>query len=179
MTTFLLNKMCLENEKKSGKRRFTTFFQKTTVLLLPNWYRYILILIQHQEMERCGSVKESFEELLFTLHQLLHPSHYMIIQVHINCAKKGMKIQFSLWTQSWPIYVCICGLYYDNSMSGSCFPTVYQLKGLKSRIHVIHFCLYPKNVCYALSFSWSNLTTENFMVSSDLSESCSFHLTFL
>ena len=37
MTTFLLNKMCLENEKKSGKRRFTTFFQKTTVLLLPNW----------------------------------------------------------------------------------------------------------------------------------------------
>ena len=36
MTTFLLNKMCLENEKKSGKRRFTTFFQKTTVLLLPN-----------------------------------------------------------------------------------------------------------------------------------------------
>ena len=38
MTTFLLNKMCLENEKKSGKRRFTTFFQKTTVLLLPNWF---------------------------------------------------------------------------------------------------------------------------------------------
>ena len=37
MTTFLLNKMCLENEKKSGKRRFTTFFQKTTVLLPPNW----------------------------------------------------------------------------------------------------------------------------------------------
>ena len=41
MTTFLLYKMCLENEKKSVKRRFTTFFQKTTVLLLPNWiYSY-------------------------------------------------------------------------------------------------------------------------------------------
>ena len=59
-------------------------------------YRYILILIQHQEMERCGSVKESFEELLFTLHQLLHPSHYMIIKVHINCAKKGMNPVSSL-----------------------------------------------------------------------------------
>ena len=57
MTTFLLNKMCLENEKKSGKRRFTTFFQKTTVLLLPNWIIMLVNILYRTTMAASIHIK--------------------------------------------------------------------------------------------------------------------------